>query len=78
MAFTFKTLLKDNMLFCQYRFLKPPHQVKSILQMICLAYCLDSVLNVKALVGTFNQEKAQVGIFSVIVKTLRRFVVSSF
>ena len=27
-----------------------------------------SVLNVKALVGTFNQEKALVGAFSVIVK----------
>ena len=34
-----------------------------------LAYCLDSVLNVKALVGTFNQERALVGAFSVIVKT---------
>ena len=30
---------------------------------------LNSVLNVKALVGTFNQEKALVGAFSVIVKT---------
>ena len=28
-----------------------------------------SVLNVKALVGAFNKEKAQVGAFSVIVKT---------
>ena len=28
---------------------------------------LDSVLNVKALVGTFNQEKVIVGAFSVIV-----------
>ena len=28
-----------------------------------------SVLNVKALVGSFNQEKALVGAFSVIVKT---------
>ena len=28
-----------------------------------------SVLNVKALVGAFNQEKAQVGAFSVIMKT---------
>ena len=34
-----------------------------------LALCLNSVLNVKALVGTFNQEKALVGAFSVIVKT---------
>ena len=31
--------------------------------------CLNSVLNVIALVGTFNQEKALVGAFSVIVKT---------
>ena len=30
---------------------------------------MHSVLNVKALVGTFNQEKALVGAFSVIVKT---------
>ena len=29
----------------------------------------NSVLNVKALVGSFNQEKALVGAFSVIVKT---------
>ena len=31
--------------------------------------CLNSILNVKAQVGTFNQEKALVGAFSVIVKT---------
>ena len=30
---------------------------------------MNSVLNVKALVGAFNQEKARVGAFSVIVKT---------
>ena len=30
---------------------------------------LNSVLNVKALVGAFNQEKALVGAFSVILKT---------
>ena len=41
---------------------------------ICLALCLNSVLNVKALVGTFNQEKALVGAFSLIVKSLRTFV----
>ena len=29
----------------------------------CLGQCLNSVLNVKALVGTFNQEKALVGAF---------------
>ena len=41
----------------------------------------NSVLNVKALVGAFNQEKALVGAFLVIVKLLmiysRRFVRSS-
>ena len=31
--------------------------------------CFNSVLNVKALVGPFNQEKALVGAISVIVKT---------
>ena len=37
----------------------------------CLAYCPNSVLNVKVLVGVgaFNQEKVLVGAFSVIVKT---------
>ena len=39
----------------------------------CLAKCLDSVINVKALVGAFNQEKALVGAFSVIVKPMDRF-----
>ena len=34
---------------------------------------LNSVLNVKALVGAFNQEKALVGAFSVIVKPMDRF-----
>ena len=35
-----------------------------------LALCLNGVLNVKALVGVFNQEKALVGaFFSVLVKT---------
>ena len=42
-----------------------------------LALCLNSVLNVKALVDTFNQEKALVGAFSLIVKSLRTFVSSS-
>ena len=36
-----------------------------------------SVLNVKELVSTFNQEKAQAGAFSVIVKSLGSFVLSS-
>ena len=31
-----------------------------------LAQCLNSVLNVKAVVAAFNQEKALVGAFSVI------------
>ena len=35
-----------------------------------LAMRLNSVLNVKALTGAFNQEKALVGAFSVIVKKL--------
>ena len=34
-----------------------------------VASCLNSVLNVKALEGTFNQEKALVGAFSMNVKT---------
>ena len=33
-----------------------------------LPWCLNSVSNMNALVGTFNQEKALVGAFSVIVK----------
>ena len=39
-----------------------------------LAKCLNSVLNVKALVGTFNKKKALVRAFSVIVKTDGSFV----
>ena len=35
--------------------------------------CVNSVVNVKALVGAFNQEKALVGAFSVIVKTDESF-----
>ena len=44
-----------------------------------LAQCLNSVLNVKVLVGTFNQEKALVGAVSMIVKlqTSRMLVSSS-
>ena len=40
---------------------------------------INSVLNVKNLVGAFNQEKALVGTFSAIIKlqSLRRFVCSS-
>ena len=36
-----------------------------------LASCLNSALNVKALVGAFNQEKALVGASSVIVQLHR-------
>ena len=36
----------------------------------CLEQCLNSVLNVEALVGAFNQEKALVGAFSVIVQPI--------
>ena len=39
--------------------------------------CYNSVLNVKALEGAFNQAKALVGALSVIVKSSQRFVVSS-
>ena len=42
----------------------------------CLALYLNSVLNVKALVAAFNQEKALVGAFSVILQ-LRRLIVNS-
>ena len=35
----------------------------------CLAKCLNSVLNVEAVVAAFNQKKALVRAFSVIVKT---------
>ena len=38
---------------------------------------VNSVLNVKVLVGTFNQEKALTGAFSLIVKLRRRFGASS-
>ena len=38
---------------------------------------LDNVLNVKAVVGAFNQEKALLRAFSVIVKTLWTFVSNS-
>ena len=38
---------------------------------------LVSVLNVKALVGVFNQEKALVGAFSVIVQLHRLIVFST-
>ena len=36
----------------------------------CLGTISNSVLNVKALVGVFNQEKALVGAFSVIVQAV--------
>ena len=41
-----------------------------------LTKCLNSVLNVKALVGAFNQKKALVGVLSVIAQ-LRRLIVCS-
>ena len=44
-----------------------PH--RRLVRVGLVASCLNSVLNVKALVGAFNQEKALVGAFSVIVKT---------
>ena len=33
---------------------------------VCLVQCLNSVINVKAVVAAFNQEKALVGAFSMI------------
>ena len=39
---------------------------------------LNSVLNVKAIVGAFNQEKTLVGAFSVIVKSLPKIRGPSF
>ena len=42
--------------------------------MTCLPQCLNSVLNAKGLVGTFNQEKALVGAFSVIVKSSQEYL----
>ena len=41
-------------------------------------YDLNNVLNVKALVGAFNQEKALVGAFSVIAKSSGTFGKPSF
>ena len=37
-------------------------------------HLINSVLNAKALVGAFNQEKDLVGAFSMIVKSSERFV----
>ena len=42
-----------------------------------LAWCLNSVLNVKVLVAAFNQEKALVGAFSVILQFYRLIVYST-
>ena len=42
-----------------------------------LSECLNSVLNVEALVAVINHEKALEGAFSVIVKYLRTIVLSS-
>ena len=39
----------------------------------CLVKCLNSVLNMKVLEGAFNHEKALVGVFSMIVKTVGSF-----
>ena len=43
----------------------------------CLVQCLNNVLNVKVLVGAFNQEKALVGAFSVIVQLHQLIVYST-
>ena len=44
---------------------------------LCIGVSAFSVLNVKALVGAFNQEKALVGAFSVIVQLYRLIVYST-
>ena len=43
----------------------------------CLAQCLNSVLNAKVPVSAFNQEKALIEAFSVIVQLHRLIVCSS-
>ena len=45
---------------------QPTHPIRPW-QLNCQFSIVDSVLDVKALVGAFNQEKALVGAFSVIV-----------
>ena len=54
--------------------IKPPIPYDRNIHDAFSAKCLDSVLNVKALVGAFNLEKALVVAFSVIVKSSRTFV----
>ena len=44
---------------------------------LALAQCLNSVLNVKVVIAAFNQEKALVGAFSVIVQLHRLIVYST-
>ena len=44
---------------------------------VCVALSHKCALNVKAVVAAFNQEKYQLGAFSVIVKSTRTFVSSS-
>ena len=49
----------------------------SVLIVNACVLIVNSVLNVKALVGTFNQEKVLVGAFSVLVKLCRLIVYST-
>ena len=48
-------------------------QVKLLCSGAHLKLCLNSVLNVKVIVGAFNQEKALVVTYSVIVKSSQTF-----
>ena len=68
-TFTFKTLCMLNGLDLWYLSRHPNFTSSYRGVNACFTYCLNSVLNVKALVGAFNQEKALVGAFSVIAKT---------
>ena len=53
---------------------KAPTRYTSTDRGVNISFTLNSVLNVKSQEGTFNQEKALVVSFSVIVKSLRTFV----
>ena len=45
----------------------------SLMTFVLESQFLKSVFNVKAIIGTFNKEKAIVGAFSVIVKSSQTF-----
>ena len=61
----------SNQTYCLLGSLRQrPNALQCHIYFLCVGgQCLNSVLIVKVLVGTFNQEKALVGAFSVIVKS---------